>query len=951
MIITKLHDFKFLYDKESIISLDLETKGTDYHEGAIIMGVGFYLPLADKSIYVPFYNYDMELEKVVIHSDTELELIEYISSTLKTKKIICHNALFDIGFLRHKGVDCKPYWCTRVGWHLISPEDKKESRGYGLDAGIENILGMTSHKKNFSEHIELRGGSVKNGDHYMADLPVMAKYCEDDCKYTYLLYQVQLPALEGMDAIEFMNDLVLKSHGLIWRQQADGIYFDTDLAVKYKGKLDRVLGYLERRLFRTYSEEIEKIRFNLTQRKVIKANYKRQETGDAYLNNKDKWVVFNFGSDDHLRELFVLLGIDIKERTEKTKKVSLAGEVLVKYVGSHRIIATLVDMLEIRTRAKFIPQYLSVVKNNIYRPDMDLCGTASGRLAGYSPNILAINRRDKGFMKCFKAREGNVMVQFDFCLHPDAEYLTERGWVKILDLLDTDKVWQVERDSLAGSWVKPSRIIKRHYEGTMYNYQSVRGNLSVTENHRMLWGGPNSTARPNRYKFRKDSLAQEGKSSAGHCMILHGEGSNTYSDWSEKDIWIACMLQADGSIQSKDTYRIRVAKTRKREKVRELLGRDGSMIYTQDAYLDAERWNNIKFDNPLLKDKFLNVDLIGSNQIDTLVEALAFWDGCYQYKYILWSCTVKEQVEKIQAKLVREGYEARLSCKEAQKSPKHNKLYRLKIRKNRRLRISSEGKGYVKKAYKGMVGCVTVPTGYILIRNEGQTFVTGNCQAEPRVEAAFTLDEELRDIILEKRDMYLELIKHIFPEKSHLYNPKDIEGSKKRLAKERAILKTVRLGIGYGMKAPLLASKIGSTVEEAHRIFRAYWNARHKAKTLENNLVHAYSINGYASNLFMRPIIIGNLKDIVNRLIQSSAHDTLTYTTLLLTENLKKCGIHYYSILPDIHDEAIFEVAKEDIDNFIQVLYDTIDQLNADLDLFVPFEIDHKIVNNFSELK
>jgi DNA polymerase I-like protein with 3'-5' exonuclease and polymerase domains len=636
MIITKLSEFRSLA-KEDIWVLDLESKGTDYHDDAVLMGIGIYFPDANESCYVPVHNYSLEEGKVIPYTPTEDALLNFIVAELPKKKIVCHNASFDIGYLRAKGIDCMPYWCTRVGWHLIAPEDKKVTGGYSLDNAIEKVLEKDSHKEEFAEHIKLRGGSTKNGDHYLADLSVMAEYCENDCKFTYELYQVQKPALERLNAVDFMRDLVLESHKLVWRQEKDGMFFDTGMATKYEARLNKIITYLEGKLYRNFADSIKQVRLDLTKAKVDKAKYKRQDTIDRNME-EENWIKFNFGSDFHVRRLLLLLGVEIKERTD-TGLVSLSSETLELYKGTHPLIDAMVSLNELRTRRGFIPQYLGATKDNIYRPSIDLCGTASGRIVAYKPNIVAVNRRDKGLMKCFKAREGYSMVQYDY--------------------------------------------------------------------------------------------------------------------------------------------------------------------------------SNI----------------------------------------------------------------------------------------------------------------------------------------EPRIEASFTMDEELKEIVVEGRDMYLELCRYVFPDKVDLYDINDLEGSKERLSKERDILKTVRLGLGYGMGAPLLASKIGSTVEEARRIFSAYWDARHKAKNLENQLLNVYGAQGYASNLYMRPIVMYKTKDILNRLIQSSGHDTLTYFSLNLYHNLESSGLHYMSVLPDVHDEGIYEVRDEDTGKFLDILKSTLAQTNEELDLYVPLEITHKIVKDFSELK
>lgn len=53
-----------------------------------------------------------------------------------------------------------------------------------------------------------------------------------------------------------------------------------------------------------------------------------------------------------------------------------------------------------------------------------------------------------------------------------------------------------------------------------------------------------------------------------------------------------------------------------------------------------------------------------------------------------------------------------------------------------------------------LVGCVTVPSGYILVRQNGVVFVTGNCSLEPTVFSHVSTDEGLKDIFRKDLDFY-----------------------------------------------------------------------------------------------------------------------------------------------------------------------------------------------------
>lgn len=222
---------------------------------------------------------------------------------------------------------------------------------------------------------------------------------------------------------------------------------------------------------------------------------------------------------------------------------------------------------------------------------------------------------------------------------------------------------------------------------------------------------------------------------------------------------------------------------------------------------------------------------------------------------------------------------------------------------------------------------------------------------EPRIECHFSRDKELADIVMTGKDIYLELLKHIYPDKIHLYDPNDIEGSKKRLSKERDMLKKIRLAMGYGAQPNKVSLVLNIAVEEARRIYNAYWTARKSAKNLENRLLGMYNRQGHIKNMWQRPLVMMYVKDILNRFIQSSAHDTLMMINLSLQAELKKSGIDFQPIIMDFHDENITMIDEKDVDKYKEVLAKVFKDMNAKLNLMAALDYDTKVIKKFSELK
>ena len=636
MLCTTLENFKSLTSGEDIVVLDIETKGNKYFsssDNTVIMGTGIYLPKTDVGIYVPVNEY-VPVDDTIVRIG-EPELLLEVRMFLDNSKVICHNSSFDIGWLNYCGSSITPYWDTRIAWQLLSPEGYKETSAYSLDKAIESYLNKESHKGGFEAYLASIGASAKDGEHYKAETKVLAEYCIKDCKTTYEIYSIQKPKIEDLKAYDFMHNL-FDYQSLLNKQYQEGILFNSKKAESYKRLLERYTNYLNKKIYKLAKVEISIIENKHTMKKAN--TFKSEKGKNKFLADADRKTKFNLNSRQHMADLLEELDINVTELTG-SGKTKTDKHTLNKYSKVNPVIDVLVKLNKTQTDSRFITQYMEATINGRYHPDMDICGTASGRLTCFKPNILAVNRRDKRLMRCFCAPDG--------------------------------------------------------------------------------------------------------------------------------------------------------------------------------------------------------------------------------YKFVQWDLS----------------------------------------------------------------------------------------NIEPRIEAHFARDKELAEIVTTGKDIYLELLKYIYPDKVYLYNPNDLDGSKKRLHTERDMLKKIRLAMGYGAQPNKVALILNIPLNEARRIYNAYWGARQASKNLENRLLTLYAKQGYIQNMWQRPITMAFSKDILNRFVQSSAHDTLMQLNLMLDAELKKQRIKYLPTIIDFHDENITAVKDEDIEAYLACLADVFKKFNNKLNLLAPLDYDYKIVSNFSELK
>ena len=660
-------------------------------------------------------------------------------------------------------------------------------------------------------------------------------------------------------------------------------------------------------LLKDYKKERERIEqelLNLDSVKEFRTKYGKVPTLKS--NSKDIPAI-----------LFKIENLDPFKKTDKGN-YSVDKEVLMKYSSTSEFCELLLKFREYSgIEGKILKSYTECVFPD-GRYHTNFYPIETGRLGSSHINLQNLDKRKHPEIRqIIVAPENHVLLIFDYCLLPDTEYLTQRGWVKILDLQETDQVWQVEKENLNGEFVKPLRIIKKDYDGDVYNFKSYRGELTVTENHRMLWVGQLlHKTKKHLHKYRKETLSQEGvpNSASYSCCFSN---SNTVSKYSEREIWIIALLEADSSYDEKyDKYTIQVSLPRKRQKIKELLGYEGTLYEKRDCHkLSVESWS-IKFKSDLLKGKKFDLTSLGQNQVKIFEEALCFWDGDY-YRYNntknkrnYWNSTNLENIEEVQKYFVTNGYECfitNLAKGGFSKSSKHKSCYKISIKEKGTIRFGSINSNLssievIKSKYKGKVGCVTVPTGYILVRSKGQTFVTGNCQLEARVLAALSNCRSFIEMIKTGYDIHMAKAIEIWGEdKIKKATPKEVKAMRYR-AKNEFVFPSF-----YGARPKSVAKWLDISEQHAQNLQDKLWSDFPEIKEWQDNILKIYDKKRYVEippgRRRYAPLTIN---EILNTPVQGGAASIVSK----VMNTLRKRG---YKIILNCHDELVIPVKEREV--------------------------------------
>jgi hypothetical protein len=514
----------------------------------------------------------------------------------------------------------------------------------------------------------------------------------------------------------------------------------------------------------------------------------------------------------------------------------------------------------------------------------------------------------------------------------------------------------------------------------------------------MLWVGQQQHKRADKPRWRHVSRAGEDEVLKSIQHFAHFTLGTSKSEYSEDEVWKACMFHADGSLARPGVYRVQVSRPRKREKIGSLLGKPGvvSSNIRECHNLRTETWSYEKFSSPLLVGKEFCLDTLGSNQADTFVAALAFWDGSQSTNNsrtgrIVWGSVKKEEVDKVQSYLVRSGYEAKLRV-----SPinEESNYYCLSIRKRGVTRFSTKAhiapsgrtslSSRVEVHTVNMdVACFEVPSGFLVVRQHGQVFVSGNCAGEPTVSTHYSQDPMYRlatfdmvgkapyyrdDGLLIIDDIYLmtaskspmggeQAVREAF---NSLYDGKTFAEkwledpeylAKGVLKKVRELHKICCLGIGYSMmpkkiKLTAFLNGYNITMAEAKGFYTLYWDIFKGMDALGKKLQQIHKKQGFIVNDFGYALYPNKAHKCLNYLIQSSVSGLMHMLKVLFFERAP-----WALFIAVIHDEILFSVPIDRREETQRLFFEAVAQLNAMLNWTVRIRCGYKEGEDFFSAK
>lgn len=377
------------------------------------------------SIYLPYWVYSGGSWSMGI--DEALATSPSLQRILQSS--VGHNFTYDKRWLALYGHTSNWIADTRIMWHLASAPSGP--RPYGLKDAQKELLGWeNTNEDELAANVKAKGGSLRNGDHYLADLDVLAKYACLDTYATMKLYK----RLEGFfhrhDYWPMLCDIMAYNE-LLEVNTYQGVRVDVTSLQRAHKRLIGVKEAARGRFFKAIASEVAELEEDWRDRHAAK--YKRAYNADIYLKTPEKWERFNLNSDLHKRELFYnKLSFPVLEKTKGGKPSTAADS--IKH-NDHPAIAAYLKYEKANTlTTSFSGPYLGSVVDSRLHPGFNICGTVSYRLSGFKPYLLNAPFDAKQIMRTLHCDEGFIGVHSDlFSIEPcvTAHYSEDKGLLKV----------------------------------------------------------------------------------------------------------------------------------------------------------------------------------------------------------------------------------------------------------------------------------------------------------------------------------------------------------------------------------------------------------------------------------------------------------------------------------------------------------------------------------------
>lgn len=391
------------------VVVDVETVGSvPGLEGLLGVAIAFQNNSEEAQAYYVLFQSWNAINQTLERPKDHGTMAKYLTSMLRGKELIGHNIEYD-----RKWIDAsfgiRSAWKadTRIMWHLLDTEQTE--RGYGLKTAQTKILGWgASNEDELKNAVELAGGKLSKGDHYLAPVYIMAKYAKLDALATLGLFKLFSTELTRHDYWFFYRNI--QRYGRLLAQcTARGVDVNKEQLEFSKQIIEKRVESLKEDIHAICKEQIEHLEKNWYVDDI--ASYKTSRGVANFVSDYHKHRRFNPSSSAQKATLFYeLLEVPVTERTPtgrpKADKATIAAI-------NHPSAKPFVELAENEKLLSMTESYLDCIKDNRIHFGYNICGTVTGRLGGFKPYALNLPFDSEEVMRPFTVSSGYVGIHSD----------------------------------------------------------------------------------------------------------------------------------------------------------------------------------------------------------------------------------------------------------------------------------------------------------------------------------------------------------------------------------------------------------------------------------------------------------------------------------------------------------------------------------------------------------
>ena len=316
--------------------------------------------------------------------------------------------------------------------------------------------------------------------------------------------------------------------------------------------------------------------------------------------------------------------------------------------------------------------------------------------------------------------EDCVIVEGE-CFHPSAEVLTENGWVSFSEY-NNQKVAQFLSNGFI-EFVKPLARIDKNFEGELIEISNTKRFYSLTTPEHDLV-----------FKYKDGGFVKRRANDlpSGNYFIQRVSSHNGFGiNLTDDEIRLCIAVSADFTFRESGDIYGAFKKERKADRLKELFGKT-NVKYSLN--IDSRGYYSFfirRGDAPKYLFKLFPMDWISKStqeQKKLIIDEILFWDGnsVPNRNQIEYSSKEYHNATFIQTISSLCGYCSTIISRKNQ----FGSWYKVSVLFGKQYTSTQGLKKNTKKIpYSGVVNCLKVPSGMLLVRQNGCISVSGNCDA------------------------------------------------------------------------------------------------------------------------------------------------------------------------------------------------------------------------------